>query len=303
MRLQEQKPSQWLARLVVLSAVWFPLVLTNAEADSLVLGSVSSKPAEEMRNFLPLAHYLAGQLKSVGIDKGEVRIAKTAKHMAKYMKRGKVDVYIDSPFPVLAASMSCGSKFLVRRWKKGVGEYQSVIFVRKDSGIDDLKGLVGKIISFEEPASSSGYLFPLMALTKSECDVAEMADASDTPEKDEIGFVFSGENENTMLWVLKKKVQAGALDNQSFLKLSKTRVGELKIIGQTGMIPRHIVSCRADLAEPIVARLKEVLIGMENSEEGKKVLLGFQKTLRFDKLPDSASEIMEEARAFINEEL
>jgi len=130
------------------------------------VGSVSIEPAEEIKKFLPLAAYLAKELQPEGFDQGKVVVAKNILEMAGFLREGKVDLYIDSPFPVSAASRLAGSKFLLRRWKKGVAEYHSVIFAKKDGGINRLEDLKGKIVAFEEPFSSSGYFLPKLLLVQ-----------------------------------------------------------------------------------------------------------------------------------------
>ncbi len=45
--------------------------------------------------------------------------------------------YIDSPFPSLKLAESGASKIVLRGWKYGVEKYHSVIFVHRDSDIED----------------------------------------------------------------------------------------------------------------------------------------------------------------------
>src|SRR5215471_17014553 len=86
-------------------------------AGALHIGSISSEPRDEMKRFLPLAHYLAQQLRSEGIDYGEVVVADSIPRMATLLQEGKVDLYLDSSYPVMAVSRLVGSQLLLRRWK------------------------------------------------------------------------------------------------------------------------------------------------------------------------------------------
>ena len=157
-------------RILVFSFLSFFFVaflqLHLTEAESISIGSISDKPNKEIKKFLPLAGYLKSNLQSEGIDQVNVVIARDIYMMAAKIKEGKVDLYIDSPFPVMVVSRISGSRFLLRRWKKGIDEYHSVVFVRKDSGIDSLDQLKGKMIAFEEPFSSSGYFLPKMFMER-----------------------------------------------------------------------------------------------------------------------------------------
>jgi len=272
-------------------------------AKTIVVGSIGDVPTDEIKKFLPLASYLAKQLQPEGYDQGKVVVARSISEMATFLREGKVDLYIDSPFPSAAVSRLSGSKFLLLRLKKGLSEYHSVIFVRQDSGINRLQELNKKIITFKEPFSSSGYFVPKMVLMQEGLKLVPKKDASDSVGPREVGYVFSNDNENSMVWVLRKKVAAGALDNQSYEKEARGNVKDLKILYKTFSFPRHIVSYRADLSPALVARVKEALIQMHQSEGGKKALEDFENTTRFDELPDQAMAPFLKAGKFIDTEL
>ena len=106
-----------------------------------------------------------------------------------------------------------------------------------------------------------------------------------------------------MVWVLRGKVSAGAMDNQRYLEKAGKSVDDLKIIFETFSFPRHIVSYRGDLPPPMVERIKDVLMKMHQSEEGRKALEDFEKTTRFDELPDQAMAPFLKAGKFIDAEL
>ena len=253
---------------------------------TLNIGSIGSKPSKEIKRFMPLVKYLEKELKTEGIDKVKVVVANDISKMAALLKEGKVDLYIDSPFSAVAASHLSGSKLILRRWKKGVGEYHSVFFARKDSGIDSFDDLKGKIIGFEEPFSSSAYLLPKVVMIEKGFKLTAKKGIEATVDADEVGYIFSNDNENTMIWVLRGKLLAGVMDNQSYLKEAKGKLDSLKIIYETFSIPRHVVSTRKNLPTELVENIKKILIDMDKSESGRKSLHDFEKTAKFDELPD-----------------
>jgi phosphonate transport system substrate-binding protein len=268
----------------------------------ITIGSISMEPAAEVQKFLPLARYLARQLHAEGIDHGRVVVADSIRHMAVFVQERKVDLFIDSPFPTVAVSRLSGSRFLLRRWKKEVGEYHTVIFARQDSGISRLEDLKGKMIAFEKPFSSSGYFIPKLTLTQAGLHVVPKSEAADPVGPDEVGYVFSYDDESTMVWVLRGKVAAGAMDNNSLPEMAKEGLTSLKIVDQTFAIPRHIVSYRADLSPPLVARIREILLQMDQVEEGKKTLQVFERTSKFDDIPEQAMALLLKSMAFIEAE-
>ncbi len=122
---------------------------------------------------------------------------------------GRVDVYIDSPFPIGFVLQRADARVVLRRWKRGSDTYRSVIFTRADSGVNSIEDLRGKVIAFGESFSTSSYLMPKAALASSGLKLVNYEDPAASVPADEVGYVFSNDAENTMIWVLKGKVTAG----------------------------------------------------------------------------------------------
>lgn len=61
------------------------------------------------------------------------------------------------------------------------------------------------------------------------------------------------------------------------------------VIDKTFAIPRNVVSYRKGLPENLVTQIKEILIRMDTSEEGRKVLLEFEATNKFDEITPASS--------------
>jgi phosphonate transport system substrate-binding protein len=271
-------------------------------AGALHIGSISMEPTAEIKKFLPLARYLAQQLQSEGIDDGKVIVADSIPRMAALLKEGKVDLYLDSPYPVVAVSRLAGSQLLLRRWKRGVGEYHAVLFARQESGVSQLEDLKGKMIALERPFSTTGYFLPKMVLAQKGLHVVPKREATDPVDPDEVGYVFSGSDESTMVWVMRHKAQAGAVDNHSFRREAREHLPTLRILYQTDALPRQIVSYRPTLSPLLVARIKAVLLQMDQLEEGKKVLHIFEETTKFDDIPEHAMDSLLQFKQFVETE-
>ncbi len=274
-----------------------------ASADTLHVGTIGQSPAHEIRDFLPLAHYLAMTLKTEGVGDVKVVVAESLAEMAALTRAAKVDLFIDSAFPSMALNQLTGSKLLLRRWKRGIGEYRSVIFTRKDSGLRQLTDLKGKTIAFEELFSSTGYFFPKLALVQAGLKLAAKREASDPVAVGELGYVFSNDDENTMIWVLRGRLGAGAIDDSTFVKKARTRINELEILYESAPIPRHFVNYRQGLPENLIAKIKETLLSMDKSEAGKTALMKFQKTAKFDPVPDEFNDLVSRSAPFLRREL
>ncbi len=212
-----------LFRIIFIStSVLLSFPFTGWTQSAIVLGDIGDDPRSKIQKVQPLVNYVAERLKSEGITTGQVVVTENIYQMAELFKQGRVDIFVDSPFPAVAVSRLAGTRFLLRRWKKGIGEYHTVIFVRKDSGIDRLDELQGNLISFEDPHSSSGYFLPKVLLQQQGFKLSLKSSPSQQTAPNEIGYVFSDGDETTMVWVLREKVEPGPSTTRISLKMHRT---------------------------------------------------------------------------------
>jgi len=314
--LNRRRMSGWTASVVILTAVAAcgrepVLSVEEPGPDSrppgvLTIGSVSLNPAAEHDVFRPLAEHLASRLGSVGIGRGRVVVVDSLSTMVNELDAGRVDIYIDSPFPVGFVVQHSDTKVLLRRFKRGAEVYRSVLFARADRGIESLADLRGRVIAFGEPFSTTGYLLPKAALVSDGFKLVRFEDPAANVPEDEIGYVFSNDAENTMVWVLKGKVSAGAVNEDYFEALAGSRVGELKILFRSKAVPRNIVCARGDLEPNVVRAVVGVLLGMDGNAAGQVVLNSFEETSRFDVFPEGGEQALSgviELLPFVEEDL
>jgi phosphonate transport system substrate-binding protein len=253
---------------------------------SLTIGSVSRSLKEEIETFRPLADYLTPRLTAAGIEQVEIAVTTTSGEMTSRIAAGEVDLYIDSPFVVAKMHRQVGLEPLVRRWKKGAAEYHTVFVSRADSGIVSFDDLLGRVIAFDDPQSSSGHLLPKAMLLEQGYRLIELRSAGDFVPPDAIGYVFSMDDVNTLFWVARGRVAAG-VTSPDFVELyGKTGNRELAAFARSIDIPRHVVAHRPDLDPAVVREVERVLLDMENHPEGRAALQAFQKTTRFDRFPN-----------------
>jgi phosphonate transport system substrate-binding protein len=213
--------------------------------------------------------------------------------MIDEINTNRVDLYIDSPFPVaFVASRGADVKVLLRRWKRGSDEYRSVIFTRNDSGVESLDGLRGRMIAFGEPFSTTGFLLPKATLAAAGLELDHFQDPAATVAPGNVGYVFSNDSENTMFWVLKGKVTAGAVNEEYFGMLAGRRADELRVLHRTKTLPRNIVCARANLDPELVSAIVDVLLAMKDDDEGRSVLQAFEDTTDFDRFPQGDEQAL-----------
>jgi phosphonate transport system substrate-binding protein len=253
---------------------------------SLTLGAVFQGPPQPREEyFRPLVDYAARKLTPTGETKGMVIVAPSAGQMMRLLEEKRVDFYVESPYATYLINRSGAARLLLRRWKGGMAEYRSVIFTSKESGIKRLEDLRGKIIAFEDPGSTSAYFLPKMFLLKKGFSVTEKAKLGSTVSSSEIGYIFGDTDKNIVNLVIQEKVAAGALSNDDLSSLEEKVKNLILTLGESESVPRHLVSVRKDLPEPVRLGLKEILLSMDREEEGKAILRKFDNTTKFDLLP------------------
>jgi ABC-type phosphate/phosphonate transport system substrate-binding protein len=266
--------------------IFLLLLYSHALAGEILrIASTSSRASDEIKKFLPVATYLAKALATEGITEGQVVVARSLRETAKLLHDGKADLYMDSPFPSMVVSHLSGSKLLLRRWKKGVAEYRSLIFVKNDSGILRLENLIQKTLGFETSYSTSAYFLPKIILLHKGFKLKPMDYPGAPVAPGETGYLFTGDDENTLAWVLKGKVDAGATDDQTYFNEAGREFSNFHVVYKSFPIPRHLVSHRGNLGSRLVAKIKDVLKKMDQSETGKKALHDFENTAKFDEIP------------------
>ena len=257
-------------------------------AGVLTIGSVSLNPTQEYEVVRPFADFVAANLHHVGIGRGRVVVVGSLSQMVDELREGRVDLLIDSPFPAVFVWQRTGVEPILRRWKRGSDVYRSVIFTRADSGVESVDKLAGKIIAFGEPFSTSGFLMPKAALASAGLRLVNYEDPAASIPSDQVGYVFSNDAENSMFWVLKRKVVAGAINKDYFEALAGDRISELRILQTTEAVPRNVVCVRGGLDPRVVQAIENMLLEMHLSDEGRVSLEKFEETSRFDRFPGGA---------------
>ena len=166
-----------------------------------------------------------------------------------------------------------------------------LIFTKKTARFLASRTCEGKIIAFEDPESTSGYFLPKLFLQRNGFKLVEKKPADTAVGAGEIGYVFTSSLDNLVESVLSGKVAAAAFSDDDFASLAETKKAGLAILAQTDLLPRHLVSVRKDFAAEWIERLGLVLLGMNEDDQGRKIMLQTDNTTRFDPLPGGA-EVM-----------
>jgi phosphonate transport system substrate-binding protein len=267
----------------------------------LTIGTVREAPADAVRELLPFADYLARHLTPHGIDEGAVLVATGISEMASHMLRARIDVCIAEPFTALAVSLLTDAELALQAGK-GTAENPSVIVARTDSGIRGLSDLRGRMVAFDQPLSSPGHLLPKLALLRRGARVVPRPQPSDIVRPDEVGYVFTQDPESSIVWVLRGKVAAAALGLEQYRRYSRQSQKKLRIVHETFSLPHLVVMMRPGLPEPLVSTLGTAMLAMDDDEEGKRILEGFDGVTSFGEIPQDVRSLLVGTESFVRNE-
>lgn len=299
-------------RRVTLILLFFTLFLPlnlHAQQDTLTISRVSDDPQKHYKQLEPFIDYLAKNLRHTGIKKGKVLLAKDNHQLIKYLREGKVDIVTETVYSSIIYMEKAGAKPILRRWKKGLPTYHSVIFARRDSPVNSLKDLRGKVIAFEDPGSTSAYFLPKVAIIEEGLETVKLDNYTQKPPPDKVGYCFAGGEINISHWVHKGLVDAGSLSSEEYQEPDEMPTGfisDFKVIYETEEVPRNLMLVRGDMEPKLQEEIKNTLLNMKLSEEGKKTMRNFQKTANFDEFPEGIEEVIrkfKEKYSLIKEEI
>lgn len=262
----------------------------------LTIARVCETTTLEHIQLAPIITYLASRLKDAGIEQGKVVPVRNNEDVIKYLKDGSLDIVIESVFSAHLYRHKANAVPVLLAWRHGVRDVSSFIFVRRDSGINLLEDLKGKVIAFEDPGGTDEYFLPKYSLQADGFDLVEISSADAPVPEGKIGYVFAGAELNISAWVFFKKVDAGAMSNALWTSESDVPDNyrkEFKIIYETSKVPKEFVVVREGLDENLAARIKEELLKMDETEEGREALKGGLDIHKFTEMPEGICESVE----------
>ena len=222
---------------------------------------------DQMERYRNLADYLSVQL---GI-KVKLTIMSRYGEVLKRFKTLKLDGAFLTPYTATMAIKELQLEPVVYPVNLN-GEYTSegYIFVRKDSGIRAFQDMKGGNIVFVDPATMEGYLYPLAFLQQHGVkDINEFFNR----------YYFAGSHASAVFAVLDGRADIGAAKSTVYSQLIKNdpSIGqELEIIAQSPKAPEVTLCIKSEIPHDLRERLASVLLNMNKTPDGKKVLQQFR---------------------------
>ncbi len=269
---------------ILMSCIFSYVYAGNDTLRKFKIGVIGENPDKAITEFEPMANYIANQLKEFNVEGGKVVVEKDLNGMINKIKNQEVDIFFDTPFAICKIQEKTDMIPSMLVWKNGLREYRTVFFVRKESPINKLTDLKGKIIVFEDPGSTSSYAIPKAELRKKGLTVAP-EETKGLPAN-AVRYVFATGEMNQAFWVIQRKADVGAFNNGDWDELPEKIRAELKIIYETEPILRSLAAFHPHLPKKFRNAVEDILFSMDKSPEGKEALHSVSRISKIERLTD-----------------
>jgi len=237
------------------------LIASAARAADPVLHLVltpSQKPTDLLATGEEFGKVL-GRLSGVPV---RVTVASDYAAVIEALRNRTADLAFVHPGGYVLASREAKATIVVRNLWHGKSSFTSRIFVRKDSGIKSVEELRGRTIAFVDPASSSGYIYPMVLLIQR--GLVKNRD----PKTFFKEAIFLGAHDATMRALLAGHVDSIAsfdLAREQYIKDPAERE-RLIFVAETPEIPEAGICARAGLDPATVGKIRTALLQIRAPE-------------------------------------
>jgi phosphonate transport system substrate-binding protein len=198
-----------------------------------------------------------GQLlgKLIGVPV-RVTVASDYAAVIEALRNRTADLAFVHPGGYVLASREAKAVIVAKNLWHGKSSFTSRIYVRRDAGIKTLEELRGKTIAFVDPASSSGYIYPMVLL------IQRGLVTNRDPKTFFREVVFSGAHDASMRALLNGHVDAIAsfdMAREQYLKEPAERE-RLVFVAETPAIPEAGIAARDGLDAATFGRVRAALL-------------------------------------------
>ena len=216
-------------------------------------------PSQKPTNLIAAGEQFAkalGDLASVSV---RVTVASDYAAVIEALRNRTADLAFVHPAGYVLANREAKAMIVAKNQWHGKTTFTSRIYVRKDSGITTVEGLRGKTIAFVDPASSSGYIYPMVLL------IQRGLVKSRDPKTFFREVVYSGAHDASLRALLNGHVDAIAsfdMAREQYLKdpAERERIGW---VAESPPIPEAGIAARDGLSPALVARVRAALLKMQ----------------------------------------
>jgi phosphonate transport system substrate-binding protein len=194
-----------------------------------------------------------GQMVGIAV---RVTVASDYAAVVEALRNQTADLAFLHPAGYVLANREAKARIVAKNQWHGKTTFTSRIYVRRDSGIKTLEDLRGKTMAFVDPASSSGYVYPMVLLIQK--GLVKNRD----PKTFFREVTFAGSHDASMRALLNGHVDAIAsfdMAPEQYLKDPAERE-RLIVVAESPPIPEAGIAAREKLDPAIVVKVREALL-------------------------------------------
>ena len=219
----------------------------------------ATDPGKATREMQPLIDHLA---RSTG-DEVQMTIPTNYAAVVEALVNDQVDIAHLGGFTYVQASKRAGVKPLVQRERDR--EFHSLFVTQADSPIKSLADLKGRSFAFGDVNSTSGHLMPEYFMRRNSVD----------PEVIKNG-IYTGGHDATLLAVANGKVDAGALDEAVFQRMTsqgKIDPAKVRVFWTTPPFFDYVWVARKGLAPRKADAVRDAFLALDRADPQHRAIL------------------------------
>jgi phosphonate transport system substrate-binding protein len=241
----------------------------------------TTDPQKMMRDSQPLVAYLE---KATGA-KVELTVPLNYAAVVEAFGADKVDIAYFGGFTYVQARKRFAAQPLVQRDKDQA--FHSLFITQADSAIGSPADLAGKQFAFGDVNSTSGHLMPEYYMRQQHVDPDVIAKA-----------IYTGGHDATALAVANKKVDAGALDETVFDRLTrdgKLDAGKLKVFYKTPAFFDYVWAARKAIDPALADAFRKAMLALDAGDPAHKPVLAVLSASHYVPAGDASYDALREA--------
>lgn len=239
--------------------------INHISTDSFVIALLPEQNVfEQKRRYNPLVDYLS---RSLGVPV-KTKLLDSYDAIYNEMLQKKVNAAFFGSLSYVVMNSKIDIEMLARPYlASGISTYQGVIFALRDKGItEDVKSWRGKRIALVNKSTTAGYIFPkYFLLNKGVKDF----------EAHFKKVIYTGSHDASVLSVFTGGADIGCASDLIFNKLTAENPAmreRLIVLAKSAPVPANVLGIRKETDNALKERLKEALMTMEKTPEGRGAL-------------------------------
>jgi phosphonate transport system substrate-binding protein len=241
----------------------------------------TTDPGKMLRESQPLVDYLQ---KETGA-KIELTIPTNYAAVVEAIGNDQVDIAHLGGFTYVQASGRYGVKPLAQRDRDQ--NFHSVFLTQTDSTINNLSDLKGRTFAFGDVNSTSGHLMPEYFMRRTGVDPEVIAKA-----------IYTGGHDTTALAVANKKVDAGAMDEVVFDRMTKENKlppNSVRVFYTTPPFFDYLWAARKGLDQKLADAFAGALLKLDAAEPQQKQVLDLLSATKYVRVNDADYDKLRQA--------